>query len=136
MWEAPHSPYRRLEMTRMPLGAHRMLQDAFFGKSRANTLGLPKTRNRALLGHPRRYGCEMGLCGVLECGMVGCRPSRRGEVSLDVGCGDAPSPISRKKKSGLHPNASASAFFYLSTFPTKSNPDMRNSKLAHTQAGF
>ena len=26
--------------------------------------------------------------------------------------------------------------FYLSTYPTKSNPDMRNSKLAHTQAGF
>ena len=26
--------------------------------------------------------------------------------------------------------------FYLSISPTKSNPDMRNSKLAHIQAGF
>ena len=42
----------------------------------------------------------------------------------------------QKKKSGLHPTTLVPAFFHLSTFPTKSNPDMRNSKLAHIQAGF
>ena len=51
-------------------------------------------------------------------------------------CGYTTRPISRKKKSGLHPTTLAPAFFYLSTYQTKSNPDMRNSKLAHTQAGF
>ena len=47
-----------------------------------------------------------------------------------------PHPISRKKKSGLHPTTLVPAFLSLHHTPTKSNPDMRNSKLAHTQAGF
>lgn len=44
-------------------------------------------------------------------------------------------PISRKKNRGSIQLPWCPPF-NLSTFPTKSNPDMRNSKLAHTQAGF
>ena len=54
-------------------------------------------------------------------------------------CGfPTPTPLQspEKKNRGLHPTTLVPAFFYLSTYPTKSNPDMRNSKLAHTQAGF
>ena len=80
---------------------------------------------------------EMGWCGVLECGMVPPQSSRHvvggGGVTGMCGC---PIPHLQKKKSGLHPTTPATAFFYLSTYQTKSNPDMRNSKLAHTQAGF
>ena len=63
-------------------------------------------------------------------------PQSSRHVVGELGCVDAPSPISRKKKSGLHPTTLVPAFFYLSTYQTKSNPDMRKSKLAHTQAGF
>ena len=77
---------------------------------------------------------EMEGCGVLECGMVPPQSSRH--VVGGLGCVDAPSPHPQKKKSGLHPTTLVPAFFYLSTYQTKSNPDMRKSKLAHTQAGF
>ena len=104
---ATHSPCRRQEMTTMPLGARRMSQDAFFAKSRVNTLGLPKTRNRPLLGHPRRYGVRWGCAGRWSVRWRWCSQSaRRGEP----GCVDAPSPSPEKKSGGLHPNASASAF--------------------------
>lgn len=47
-----------------------------------------------------------------------------------------PHPHLQKKKSGAPSNYPGARLFYLSTYQTKSNPDMRNSKLAHTQAGF
>ena len=59
--------------------------------------------------------------------------ARRGEPGCGM-CGFLPSPA--EKKSGLHPNASEPAFFIFPPHQTKSNPDMRNSKLAHIQAGF
>ena len=58
-----------------------------------------------------------------------------GEVCGGVGCGDAP-PSPDKKKSGRHPTTLVSAFFISPPSRPKSNPDMRNSKLAHIQAGF
>ena len=61
-------------------------------------------------------------------------PSRRGGVIRDVGCVD--SSHLQTKKSGAPSNYPGARLFHLSTFPTKSNPDMRNSKLAHIQAGF
>lgn len=77
---------------------------------------------------------EMEGCGVLECGMVPPQ-SPRYVVGRTGMCG-CPTPISRKKKSGAPSNYPGARLFYLSTYQTKSNPDMRNSKLAHTQAGF
>ena len=53
-----------------------------------------------------------------------------------IGMCGCPTPSPEKKKSGLHPTTLVPAFLSLHHTPTKSNPDMRNSKLAHTQAGF
>ena len=78
---------------------------------------------------------EMGWCGVLECGM-GKGNAPVGEV-WESGMWDVwIPPISRQKKSGLHPTTLVPAFFISPSHQTKSNPDMRNSKLAHIQAGF
>ena len=82
---------------------------------------------------------EMGWCG--ECvvdGMVPPQsPSPCGGEDWDVWMPHPnPPPISRKKKIGGSIQLPWFPPFYLSTYPTKSNPDMRNSKLAHTQAGF
>lgn len=78
---------------------------------------------------------QMGWCGVLECGEMGVAPV--GEVcwgSRDVGITLPQSPHHDEAAPSNYPGA---RLFYLSTsHPTKSNPDMRNSKLAHTQAGF
>nr|DAL66271.1 MAG TPA_asm: hypothetical protein [Caudoviricetes sp.] len=92
---------------------------------------MPKTRNRALLGHPRRCVVRWS---------VGVRDGD-GAASVASPCwwrrdGWMPHPISRKKKSGGSIQLPWCPPFYLSTYQTKSNPDMRNSKLAHTQAGF
>ena len=54
-------------------------------------------------------------------------------VSWDV---EMPTHLQTKNR-GAPSNYPGARLFYLSTsHPTKSNPDMRNSKLAHTQAGF
>ena len=54
----------------------------------------------------------------------------------ELGCVDA-TPISRKKKRGGAPSNDPGARLFISPPPpTKSNPDMRKSKLAHIQAGF
>ena len=79
---------------------------------------------------------EMGWCGALECEMV---PPRSPYPTVgwgELGWVDAPPPSPEKKNRGLHPTTLAPAFLSLHHTPTKSNPDMRNSKLAHTQAGF
>ena len=52
----------------------------------------------------------------------------------DVGCVDSSNLPT--KKIGAPSKRLGVRLFHLSTFQTKSNPDMRNSKLAHTQAGF
>ena len=57
--------------------------------------------------------------------------ARRGEP----GCGDGLSP-SPEKKIGAPSNYPGARLFISPPHQTKSNPDMRNSKLAHTQAGF
>lgn len=102
-------------------------------KNRVKVHGWSKTRNRPLLGHPRR--CRVRWRGVGrrdEDGIASVALSKWGEL----GCVDALSPSPEKKKSGLHPTTLVPAFFISPSHPTKSNPDMRNSKLAHTQAGF
>ena len=54
----------------------------------------------------------------------------------ELGCGDV-APISRKQIGGGAPSNYPGVRLFISPpSPTKSNPDMRNSKLAHTQAGF
>ena len=77
---------------------------------------------------------EMGLCGALECEMEVAPQSARCGV---VGCGMfafLPSPA--KKKIGAPSNYPGARLFISPPHQTKSNPDMRNSKLAHTRAGF
>lgn len=75
----------------------------------------------------------MGWCGVLECGIGAPQLPSPGGVSWDVWM---PHPHLQKKKLGLHPTTLVPAFLSLHHTQTESNPDMRNSKLAHTQAGF
>ena len=53
----------------------------------------------------------------------------------EPGCEDVGSQ-SPEKNRGAPSNDPGARLFYLSISPTKSNPDMRNSKLAHIQAGF
>ena len=53
----------------------------------------------------------------------------------ELGCVDAP-PHLQKKKSGAPSNYPGARLFISPPHPTKSNPDIRNSKFAHTQAGF
>ena len=65
------------KMATMPLGAHRSSQDAFFVKSRANTLGCVCRRNRALLGHPQRCVLRWGCRGAVSGGW--CPPDARGD---------------------------------------------------------
>ena len=77
---------------------------------------------------------EMGWCVVLECGMEPPQSSSPSGVSWDVWM--PPPPTQSPEKIGAPSNYPGARLFYLSTHQTKSNPDMRNSKLAHTQAGF
>ena len=72
---------------------------------------------------------------MLECGMVLPQSSRH-VVGGGTGMCGCPIPHLQKKKIGAPSNYPGARLFYLSTYQTKSNPDMRNSKLAHTQAGF
>ncbi len=77
------------------------------------------------------------MCGEMECWSAGWGWCRLGRIAVLVASGwvDAP-PHLQKKKSGGSIQLPWCPPFYLSTYQTKSNPDMRNSKLAHTQAGF
>ena len=61
-------------------------------------------------------------------------PSRRGGVSRDVGCVD--SSHLQPKKIGAPSKRLGTRLLISPPHQTKSNPDMRNSKLAHIQAGF
>ena len=54
----------------------------------------------------------------------------------EVGWVDVPTSISKQKKIGAPSNYPGVRLFISPSHPTKSNPDMRNSKLAHIQAGF
>ena len=69
------------------------------------------------------------------CGEMGVAPVALAEVggSRDVRMS---APHLQKKKSGGSIQLPWRPPFYLYTSPTKSNPDIRNSKLAHIQAGF
>ena len=44
--------------------------------------------------------------------------------------------LQTRKKIGAPSSYPGARLFHPSTYQTKSNPDMRNSKLAHIQAGF
>ena len=67
-------------------------------KSRVKVHGWDKTRNRALLGHPRR-------CGVRWCG-VGCWSAgwyRLGRLAVlgESGCVDAPPHLQKKNRGSI-----------------------------------
>ena len=64
---------------------------------------------------------------------VAAQSARRGEPGCRM-CAFLPSPA--KKKIGAPSNYPGARLFISPPHQTKSNPDMRNSKLAHTQAGF
>ena len=77
---------------------------------------------------------EMGWCGTVECWDGGVARHGEGGVSRDVGCVDSSNLPT--KKIGAPSNYPGARLFISPPHQTKSNPDMRNSKLAHTQAGF
>ncbi len=82
---------------------------------------------------------EMGWCGGVCGGWDGAASVALAVRWGGLGCVDSPPqpPLqSPEKKIGGSIQLPWCPPFYLSTYPTKSNPDMRNSKLAHTQAGF